>query len=400
MRELHSVSIVLRDAVPHIKLPNEYLVPVEDSLGMYSAETVLSSFKLPPRGKSVVDGYAVKAADVEAASSSAPVPLRLREELLRPTGDITLTLSTGEAVRIETGAFLPEGADAVVPLEDAFEEKGKVFVLRRVAVFENVSLPGEEYDEGIEIIRRGERVTPQSIAGLVLEGREKLKVFETTARILNVGDEIVSGTFFRPFTHLFVKAWLQQHGFQVVETSFARDSVDEILSWIQTGGAYLDILLGGTSMGGHDFTVKAVEKLKPEYIVHGFAVQPGRTACLAVKDGKPVLAMSGLPVAALSTLEIVLKPLLRSVGLQLPEYQRVKAVLTRRITVKMGVTGFARVKVYRCEGKLCAEPLMVGGSGSLTSLLKGNGFVIVPEGLEGYEEGEEVDVYLIRGVEQ
>jgi len=67
--------------------------------------------------------------------------------------------------------------------------------------------------------------------------------------------------------------------------------------------------------------------------------------------------------------------------------------------VKMGVVGFARVRVYRCPEGLCAEPLMVGGSGSLTSLLRGNGFVIVPEGVEGYEEGEEVEVHLIRGVE-
>ncbi|QOJ79350.1 molybdopterin molybdotransferase MoeA [Infirmifilum lucidum] len=399
MRELHSVHVVLREVQKYLKPPAEVGVPVESSLGLYSAETVLSTFKLPPRPKSVVDGYALRASDVEPASPSSPVPLRLLEGILRPTVNYPLSIGPGEAVRIETGALLPEGADAAVPLEDTFEEGGRVYVLKRVSVYENVSLPGEEYDEGLTIIRRGERVKPQSIAGLILEGRSRIKVFDTSVRILNVGDEIVSGTFFRPFTHFFVKSWFEQHGFRVEGLSLARDDVGEIREWLEGGEAYISVLLGGTSMGGHDFTVKALESLDPEYIVHGFAVQPGKTACLAVREGRPIVAMSGLPVAAMSTLEVVVKPLLRSLGLEVPEYPKVKAVLTRRVTVKMGVVGFVRVRVYRCGGGLCAEPLMVGGSGSLTSLLRGNGFVVVPEGVEGYEEGEEVEVYLYRGVE-
>ncbi|MEZ0345848.1 MAG: molybdopterin molybdotransferase MoeA [Infirmifilum sp.] len=399
MRQLHSVSMVLGEALKYLKPPGELEVPVDSALGMYSAETLFSSFKLPPAPKSVVDGFAVRAVDVEAASQNSPVALKLRAEVLRPLGRPGFSLSAGEAVRVETGSLLPEGADAVVPVEDTFVENGKVFVLKRLAAYENVSLPGEEYDEGLTIVRRGERLKPQSIAALILEGRERLRVFDTSARILNIGDEIVGGTFFRPFTHLFVKAWLEEHGFRVNEVSLAPDDPDKVYSWIERGGAYLHVLLGGTSMGGHDLTVKAVERLGAEYLVHGFAVQPGKTACLAVWNGAPVLAMSGLPVAAMSTLEIVLKPLLTRLGLELPEYPKVRAVLTRRVSVKMGVTGFARVRVYRCEAGFCAEPVMLGGSGSLTSLLRGNGFVIVPEGVEGYEAGETVEVHLIRGVE-
>lgn len=399
MRELHSIQAVLRDALPRLRPPPEARVRVEGSLGRYSSETVYSTFKLPPAPKSVVDGYAVRAEDVEAASPTSPVPLRLRAALLRPSGAVATALGPGEAVKVETGALLPEGADAVVPVEDALEEGGVVFVAKRVAVYENVSLPGEEYDEGVVILRRGERVKPHSIAALVLEGREDVGVFETSARVLNVGDEIVGGTFFRPFTHFFVKAWLEQHGFRVTEVSLARDDVSEIRAWLERGGSYLTVLLGGTSMGGHDVTVKAIEEWGPEFLVHGIALQPGKTACLAVKDGRPVVAMSGLPAAAFSTLEVLVKPLLRGIGLELPEYPRVRARLTRRVTVKMGVVGFARVRVYPCEGGYCAEPVMVGGSGSLASLLRGNGFVIVPEGLEGYEEGEEVEVSLFGVVE-
>lgn len=394
MRRLHRVSEALPRALQHLRPPPELEVPLASALGMYAAERVVSSFKLPPAPKSVVDGYAVRAADVEAASQHSPVPLRLRGELLRPGSQGGLSLGPGEAVKVETGALLPEGADAVVPVEDAVEEGGRVLVLRKVARLENVSLPGEEYDEGLVIVERGSRVTPVAIAALALEGRGSLRVYNLEARLLNVGDEIVSGTYFRPFTHLFVASWLEQHGVRVVEVSQVGDDEEAVREWVSRGGSYLTVLIGGTSMGGHDVTVRAVEGLNPEFMVHGFAVQPGKTACLAVIGGRPLVALSGLPVAAMSTLELVVRPLLRGLGLRLPEYPRVLARLTRRLTTKAGLLGFARVRVFERNGELLAEPVMVGGSGSLVSLLRGNGFVVVPEEVEGFDEGEVVEVHL------
>ncbi len=399
MRELSKVSDVLPKALKHLRPPREVYVSVGESLGKYSAETLLSGFKLPPKPKSVMDGYAVRACDVEGASPPSPVPLKLLNEVLRPGVDINIALKPGAAVRVETGAFLPEGADAVVPVEDAVEEGDEVLVLKSLAKYENVSLPGEEYDEGLVIVRRGSRITPQAVAGLVIEGVERVRVFDLRARILSIGDEFVKGTYFRPFTHVFVNAWLKWHGIVVEETSLVGDNVDEIRKWLQRDDApYLSVLVGGTSVGGHDYTVKAIQMVEPEHLTHGFAIQPGKTACLAVKDGKPILALSGLPVAAMSTLEYVLKPLLKGMGLEVPDYPKVKATLTRRVTVKAGVKGFVRVRVQEREGKLYAEPIMIGGSGSLASLLRGNGFVEVPEDVEGFDEGCEVEVSLYGSV--
>jgi len=399
VRELSKVSDVLPKALKHLRPPREVYVSVGESLGKYSAETLLSGFKLPPKPKSVMDGYAVRACDVEGASPPSPVPLKLLNEVLRPGVDINIALKPGAAVRVETGAFLPEGADAVVPVEDAVEEGDEVLVLKSLAKYENVSLPGEEYDEGLVIVRRGSRITPQAVAGLVIEGVERVRVFDLRARILSIGDEFVKGTYFRPFTHVFVNAWLKWHGIVVEETSLVGDNVDEIRKWLQRDDApYLSVLVGGTSVGGHDYTVKAIQMVEPEHLTHGFAIQPGKTACLAVKDGKPILALSGLPVAAMSTLEYVLKPLLKGMGLEVPDYPKVKATLTRRVTVKAGVKGFVRVRVQEREGKLYAEPIMIGGSGSLASLLRGNGFVEVPEDVEGFDEGCEVEVSLYGSV--
>ncbi|MEM2739565.1 MAG: molybdopterin molybdotransferase MoeA, partial [Candidatus Bathyarchaeia archaeon] len=380
LRELHRVSDILPRALGYLDIPREIDISVEDSLGWYSAETVTSSFKLPPRPKAVMDGYALRIEDVEAASPISPIPLKLLDASARPGFDTSITLKPGFAVRVETGALLPLGADAVVPVEDVVEGDGAIFVSKRLARYENVSLPGEEYDEGITIVRRGCRITPQSIAGLILEGRGWVRVFDLKARILNVGDELVGGVYFKPFTHMFVASWLRWHGFTVGEISVVGDDIDRVAGWVQKSGtSYLSILLGGTSIGRYDYTVKALERVKPEYIVHGFAIQPGKTACLAVIDGKPILALSGLPVAAMSTLEYLLKPLMRGLGLDIPVYPKVKAILTRRITVKLGVKGFVRVRVYMSGGRLYAEPLMTGGSGALASILRGNGFVEVPE---------------------
>jgi len=399
VKELNRVSEILPKALKHLRPPREVHASVEESLGKYSAETILSSLKLPPKPKSVMDGYAVRACDVEGASPLSPVPLELLKEVIRPGMDVDVSLGPGVAVRIETGAFLPEGADAVVPVEDAVEERGKVFVLRSLAKYENVSLPGEEYDEGLVIVRRGSRITPQVVAGLVVEGVEGVRVFDLRARILSVGDEFVKGSYFRPFTHVFVSAWLRWHGIAVDEMSFVGDDVDEICKWLQRDDApYLSVLIGGTSIGEHDYTVKAIQMAEPEYIAHGFAIQPGKTACLAVRGGKPILALSGLPVAAMSTLEYVLKPLLKGMGLEVPDYPKVRAILTRRVTVKAGVKGFVRVRVQEREGKLYAEPIMSGGSGSLASLLRGNGFLKVPEDVEGFDEGCEVEVSLYGSV--
>lgn len=401
MRELHRVSDILPKALGYIDLPGEIDIPVEDSLGRYSAETVTSSFKLPSKPKAVMDGYAIRAEDVEAASPISPIPLKLLDVSVRPGFDTDIVLKPGIAVKVETGSLLPIGADAVVPVEDVVEGDGVIFVSKRLAKYENVSLPGEEYDEGIPIVCRGYRITPQAIAGLILEGRVMVRVFDLRARILNVGDEIIGGMYFKPFTHIFVASWLRWHGFIVDEISMIGDDIEGIAGWLhRSGTSYLSILIGGTSMGRYDYTVKAMERLNPDYIVHGFAIQPGKTACLAVKDGKPMIALSGLPVAAMSTLEYLLKPLVKGLGLDIPVYPKVKAILTRRVTVKLGVKGFVRVRVYMDGGRLYAEPLMTGGSGALASLLRGNGFVEVPEDIEGFDEGCEVEVNLYGSVAQ
>lgn len=394
MRKLSRIGPELDRAVRVIALPEKAYVGVRESLGRYSAEKIVSSFKLPLFPKSVMDGYAVSAEDTLPASPSAPVKLRLAGGLVRPGGGQNISIGRGEAVRIETGGFLPQGADAVIPVEDVVQEGKEILVFRRVSRWENVSMPGEEYDEGIVIVDKGWRIGPAQMAALALEGIDRIGVYRTDVSILNVGDELLRGGLVKPFTQELVYGWFANLGFSVRRVEFERDDPKAIRGWLERSDSYITVVMGGTSMGEHDYTVRAIKEISPDYFNHGFALQPGKTACLAVKEGRIYMAVSGLPVAALSSLELVLRPLLEKKGFMLPRYPVVRARLTRRLTVKMGLAGFARVRVFRENGEFLAEPLMVGGSGALGSLLKGNGFVVVPEDVEGYDIGDVVDVHL------
>jgi molybdopterin molybdotransferase len=163
-----------------------------------------------------------------------------------------------------------------------------------------------------------------------------------------------------------------------------------------------DIVLttGGVSVGEPDHVVRAVARLGPEVLIHGIAARPGRPNSAATVQGKPVVMLSGFPVASIVGFEVFAKPaILKMVGAKEEPLPVVRATLTRRVTTPINVRSFVRVKVYRRGDRLYAEPLAVTGSGILSTLTKGNGLLIIPENREGYDEGDEVEVVLLGPVD-
>ncbi len=397
MRVLHRVDETLQIVSKYISNPPVTKVDSIQALGKYSATSVYSRVVLPPKPKSTMDGYAVKSEDCVDASPTNPVILRLLEMRIRPGKHYEIVVERGYAIPIETGAFLPEGSDAVVPVEYTEVEDNRLLVYQAVGKYENVSLPGEELKKGEIILKRGDRIRPWHIAALIVNNEKEVPVYDLKASLIVTGEEFIGSSYFPPFTQHIVGGWLIENGIEIVEERLLGDSLEEIYAAILEllRGSYIVIVMGGTSIGSKDFSIKAIKRIKPDILVHGFAIRPGRTASLAIKNGRIIMGISGLPVAALSSLENILRPLLRDyVGLNIPGRTKVKARLTRRVTIKAGFKGFIRVKVYRENGEVYAEPIMVGGSGSLSSLLQGNGFLYLPEDIEGFEEGEIVEVEL------
>ncbi len=369
-------------------------VSIHKALGLISGIDVVSNIRLPQYLRATVDGYALRSSDVSMASDTNPVMLRCVSEVRTPLKLHEITVQAGECVYIETGCYLPQNLDAVIPVEECEVIGDKVLVKRSISKFENVALPGEELDVGDLVLAKGSRIRPWHLAALEVLGIEFIDVLALKASIIQTGSEFVEGIA-KPYTISLVYGWLKEFGFIEVSRYVVGDNVERITELIDSALKKSDlvIVLGGTSMGRNDWSIKAIERLYPDTLIHGLALQPGKTTCLASKDGKPVIAMSGLPVAAFAVLEIVVNSLL-SKWLRVEPIQRPKIRLPtcKYIPSKLGLKTLARVKIEHG----CVEPIGIVGSGSLRSILLADGYVIVPEDVEGFGIGEEVYVYLLK----
>ncbi|RLE81890.1 MAG: molybdopterin molybdenumtransferase MoeA [Thermoprotei archaeon] len=369
-------------------------LPLEEALNKICGADIVSDRDFPPYMKATMDGYAVRSEDCEEASYTSPALVKLLPYHIYSGQLVSVKIGAGEGVAIETGGFLPEGADSVVRVEDTSRRNNEILIYRKVSRYENVSLPGEELAKGDLVLKRGDLIRPWHLAALEALGFATVPVIDVKASIICTGDEFVKGKAV-PFTRRIVEGWLREHSIEVSKILIARDNSDEIADLLETLLKENDIvvLCGGSSLGSKDYSVRAVRKLEPEAHVHGIAIQPGKTTALSSVRGRLVVNLSGLPVAALAGLELVVKPVLEKwIGVEYLPRPIIKAKLTKRITVKLGFMGFVRVRVFRRNSGFYAEPLTVGGSGSLRSLVLGNGFVVVPEDIEGYDEGEVVGV--------
>jgi molybdopterin molybdotransferase len=189
-----------------------------------------------------------------------------------------------------------------------------------------------------------------------------------------------------------------------MDLGIARDDFEEIFRRIKQAFASADLVLvtAGTSVGKGDLVPDVINALgKPGMLVHGIAMRPSLPTGLAVVNGKPVISLPGLPVSAMFAFSTFVQPLiLRMLGTEQDPRPRVRAKATKRIIGVPGFRTFIRVVVRERDGKLSAEPLRAPGAGILTTLTRANGIVVVPEKVEGYDEGAEVEVELFRPVER
>lgn len=394
---LTKIEHVIHKVLPHIShTPQLINLKLIESLNKIAGIDIFSKIDLPPQPKATMDGYAVRHYDVSGASRENPIPLRIIGSISIPFKSTDIKVRNRECCFIETGCFLPQGADAVVKIEDVMVEGNIVYIMKTPSKYENVSLIGEELKKGDMILRKGMRIKPWHLAALRLHKISEVPVLDLKCLIINTGEEFIK-KLHEPFTVELIKAWLLNYGFLKVDDMIVSDDIGEIKESIRKGINYYDlvILCGGTSLGRRDITVKAIKELSPSILIHGIAIQPGKTTCVSVIKGKLVVAMSGLPAAAYANLELLLHELLNK-WLKVEPLLRckVRGILTKRVTTKSGIRAFVRVKLHRENGNLYVEPLLTGGSGSLRSLLLSNGYLVIPEDIEGYDEGEVVEVVI------
>ena len=384
-----------------VKLCGETAVPLDKALNRVLATDLIATDDLPPFNKSAVDGYALKAEDTVGATQFKPVTLQLTEA----------EVAAKQARQIWTGNPIPKGADAVLMLENTKKNDKKLEVWTQLARGGNVSKQGEDVKKGETIIKAGTRLKPHHIAMLSAMGNTETKVTQKPRiAIIATGNELAKAGTTPAANQIYesngvmLSAMCQELGAEPTFLGIAKDDIAEITQKLRTGLQNCDAVItsGGTSVGGLDLVPDAVNNLgKPGVIIHGMALRPAMPTALAALNGKPVMILSGNPVAAIIGFEVFARALIcKMLGMKQTEPRPViNAVMRRKVATALGRKTFVRVKVIQEKTEFLAEPVSARGSGVISTMTRGNGFVIVPEDREGITKNEKVTVYLFGTLE-
>jgi putative molybdopterin biosynthesis protein len=371
------------------------------------AEEITATLDIPPFNRSTVDGYAVKAEDTFGADENKPIKLKLCGAV--NVGELPkITVESGAAAEIMTGAPIPEGADAVVMAEQTEQKGGEVYVYNAVAKDENVMKAGADIRKGETVLKKGELLGSREIGVLAALGLAKVKVYAVPhVAVLSTGAEIVEpGTKLPPGKIYDINAYslsaaITESGGKPLYLGVFPDNMAEIERALKNALASADMVItsGGVSVGPKDVIPKTLDSLgKPGVIVCGIATKPGKPTTVALIDGKLVFSLPGHPTSALLIFHLLVRPVIEYLaGRKQEETLMVKAFAATRMFPARGRRTFIMVKMKEDESKrLIAEPVPVGLSGAITTLAKADGFVEIPENQQFIDAGEEVMVHLFR----
>ena len=371
-------------------------LPLQEIHGRVIANHVRVERDLPSFNRSAVDGYALRAQDIDGASQLHPKILRLVKKSY---------VKEGETIEIWTGNALPKGANAVVMLEHVRKTGREIEISKPLTPGANFSKQGEDLKKKEIAVKAGTRLKPHHIGLLAASGLRRVEVVrKPEVAILATGNEVVAlGSDPEPnkiidANTIMLSGMCSELGAEAFSLGISRDSEKEIESKIKEGLKKADLIIttGGTSVGLHDLIPEVIKNIAPHsIIVHGIAMRPGMPTALAILEKKPVIICSGNPVAALIGFEVFARPLIQKMlGVKNEERHRLRARLTRRVAGVLGRAVFLRVKVHVKEGELWAEPIRAKGSGIFTTVTRANGYVIIPTDREGLGEKEWVEVHL------
>jgi len=372
-------------------------------LGRVIAEDVGAPRDLPPYDNSGMDGYAVRFEDVKNASKTNPVRLEVIEDL-RAGFFSEKTVQKDQAIRIMTGAPIPKGADTVVPVEETDRENGFVNILRAGFKGEYIRRVGEDIRRGNMVISAGDILRPSEIGMLASMGRSFVSVYQRpTVAILCTGEELVDvgenldGAKIVSSNSYTLAAQVKECGAIPIQLGIARDRKDEIKEKILQG-LWADVFISsaGVSVGDYDFVRDVLKELGVELIFWRVAMKPGKPVAFWMFKGKPIFSLPGNPVSSMVTFEQFVRPaLLKMMGHRQLFRPIIEAILKEDIRKEPGKRHFVRAVVsYEKEGYF-ATTTGAQGSGILSSMLKANGLIIIPEDCEVVRAGEKVKVQLL-----
>lgn len=362
---------------------------LREATGRVTAEPVWATRSSPVGDLAAMDGIAVVAASTRGASPTTP-----------------LLLQADAFTVVDTGDPLPPDTDAVVMREDVHEIGEAVEILAAAPPYQHVRSIGEDVSAGELLLPEGHRLRPVDVAAAAAAGATELVVRRPPrVAVIPTGDEIVpAGSPPRDdqildTNSLMLVAQAQELGCEAWATEIVPDVVEQISDAVGRAAAEADlvIVIAGSSAGRDDYTADVV-RAAGALAVHGVAVRPGHPVVLGVVDETPVLGCPGYPVSAALTFDIFAAPLLNELQGTPPPYRpEVSARLARKLPSVVGMDDWVRVRLGSVRGRIVASPLP-RGAGVLTSLVRADGLLLVPAGVEGHLAGEEVPVQLLRAL--
>jgi molybdenum cofactor synthesis domain-containing protein len=389
-----ATALVMEAARP---IARTEMVSLRDASGRILAAPAVAALDVPPFDRAAMDGYAVVAEDTFGAGRYDPKVLRCVEKVY--TGQVpSRTLQRGECIEIATGAPMPDGADAVVMVEETEKAGGDdVRIFTPVYPRQHVGRRGADITAGQPLLDEGAVLSPSRIGALAAIGTAEVAVFaKPRVAILSTGNEIVEpGRPIAPgqiydINQFTITSIVATHGGVAVPHPPAPDNLPELVDAIRRAGdADIVVFSGGSSVGERDLILDAMQQIG-EVIFHGIAVKPGKPTVFGRVKDTPVFGMPGYPTSCLSNAYLLLVPLLRRMA-RLPEYkpQLIRAPLARRIVSTTGRHQFYTVRLV--DG--AAVPAFKA-SGDITSMSLADGYVEIPAQTDIVEAGEIVDVKL------
>jgi len=391
--------------LPQIEpLSETELLPTERGLGRFLAEEITSPMTLPMFRRSTVDGYAVLASDLTGASLAQPTPLRLAGEV--PMGsEARFRIKAGEAAVVHTGGMVPDGADAVVMLEQTSQQNGTVFFEVPARPNQNIIQVGEDIKQGHRLLPAGHRLREQDIGGLLAVGVTSVSVVRRPrAAIFSTGDEVVPPSAtprlgqVRDINSYTIEALAREAGATTDRWGILPDHYETMLAAVQRvyqDGVNMIVLSAGSSVSARDLTPRVFNALgEPGVLIHGLATRPGKPTLFGLAGRCVLIGLPGNPVSAYVQFLLSGVPALyRLQGGSVPK----RAILTLKLAGDVESAAWREdyipMRFVHRGGELFADPIMFK-SNLIFTLVNADGLIKVPIGRDRMSAGELVEVRL------
>ncbi|ELC8412231.1 TPA: molybdopterin molybdotransferase MoeA [Clostridium perfringens] len=379
------------------------VVSIKDSLKRVLYGDVKSKINNPPFNKSVFDGYAFKSEDSKGTSKENPIELKIVDEIF--AGDFSeIEIKSGEAIRIMTGAPIPVGADCVLKQEETERHGDLVKIFKEMKANENISFMGEDIKIGETLIKKGKRLDYADLGIIASSGISEVLVYKKPkVSIISTGDEVCDiNSTLKPGkiydSNLYsLSARIEELGYNVLSMEHVGDNILKIGEAIEKAFEKSDIVFttGGASVGEKDLMQKVSESIGFEKLFWKIKIKPGSAVVCSKREEKILISLSGNPNAALTTFELLGKPVLKKLEGEEENIniKREKGVLMDSFNKKSPQRRFLRGNIiYDEKGAKVYITQIKSGNGILSSLLNANCLIEIEKGNEGLNRGEVVNI--------